>query len=319
MSRAVLPRELCDLVVDYLHAERATLSACALVCRAWVPASRFHLFAHIVLSDTAGHAAARLNALLGSPHATLAGAVRSLDLFNALAPIQIRGPPADAPLRVKTLLEIVPRIVQLRHVHTLALSDLPFDVLPAFARVRTLRLQDATAGPGLLRLATCFPSLTHLTLERVHAIPYRTISPSVVPMPRLMKLRRLTVRGSSLAFLGWMGVLAPRTCTLELDDMFPSELPYLTAYLSSLDNPLESLDLGLSSGADVRAFVWDALAGVLGAGTRLVICIDANVKGDADDDEGDNEEFERAEVILRAVFSELQQRKTLEVKRRLFD
>ncbi|KAJ6550848.1 hypothetical protein DFH09DRAFT_988700, partial [Mycena vulgaris] len=68
MSRAALPRELCDFVVDYLHAERPTLGSCALVCRAWVPASRFHLFERISLSQNDGHAAARLNDLLESPH-----------------------------------------------------------------------------------------------------------------------------------------------------------------------------------------------------------------------------------------------------------
>ncbi|KAJ6535073.1 hypothetical protein B0H19DRAFT_964200, partial [Mycena capillaripes] len=51
MSRASLPRELCDLVVDYLHADRASLGSCALVCRAWVPASRFHLFEYISLTE----------------------------------------------------------------------------------------------------------------------------------------------------------------------------------------------------------------------------------------------------------------------------
>ena len=39
-----LPAELCDSVVDYLYEDKSALRACALVCKAWVPASTFHLF-----------------------------------------------------------------------------------------------------------------------------------------------------------------------------------------------------------------------------------------------------------------------------------
>ncbi|KAJ7881924.1 hypothetical protein B0H13DRAFT_2539915, partial [Mycena leptocephala] len=206
MSRtATLPRELCDLIVDYLHAERVALGSCALVCRAWVPASRFHLFEHISLTDQKGHAAARLNELLASPHSTFAPAVRSLGFYNALAPVQIRQQ-RTGRTQLKTLLEIVPRIVQLTHIRTLALSDLPFEILSAFPKVQTLCLVGITAGPLLLRLAAHVPNLTHLTLKRVHAIPYRAPSPHAYAPPparEIKTLRCLTVRGSSIAFLGW--------------------------------------------------------------------------------------------------------------------
>lgn len=44
-----LPPELCDRIIDHLFFDRRTLSACALTCRAWLPASRLHLFRHIRL------------------------------------------------------------------------------------------------------------------------------------------------------------------------------------------------------------------------------------------------------------------------------
>jgi hypothetical protein len=309
MSPPALPQELCDFVVDHMHAERPALGACALVCRAWVPASRFHLFEHISLTRDEGHAAARLNDLLASPHATIAGAVRRLDLYNALAPIQVRDSLTGC-VHVKKLVEIVPRISQLHRIHTLTLSDLPFDILPAFSEVHTLFLVGITAGPGLLRLAEYLPSLTNLTFQRVHAIPYRPpASPTGPSPPRMEKLRCVTVRGSSIAFLGWMAVLAPHTSTLDLGELHPSEVPYLTRYLQALGRSLESLELGLSAGTDVREFTWDEVARVLGKTTRLSVSFDVlEWPAEEEKDEGNTESR------LRACFPELEKRGMLDVR-----
>jgi hypothetical protein len=42
-----IPQELVDMVIDHLHGDRRALSACSLVCRSWLPSSRFHKFASI--------------------------------------------------------------------------------------------------------------------------------------------------------------------------------------------------------------------------------------------------------------------------------
>ncbi|KAK0201002.1 hypothetical protein DFS33DRAFT_1094621 [Desarmillaria ectypa] len=44
LPNQILPPELCDIVIDFLHADRASLMSCSLVCRSWLPASRFHLW-----------------------------------------------------------------------------------------------------------------------------------------------------------------------------------------------------------------------------------------------------------------------------------
>ena len=43
----VLPNELMDRVIDHLHDDQKTLSACALVCSSWLPAVRSHRFRHV--------------------------------------------------------------------------------------------------------------------------------------------------------------------------------------------------------------------------------------------------------------------------------
>ncbi|PPQ67866.1 hypothetical protein CVT25_010305 [Psilocybe cyanescens] len=44
--------ELYDYIIDFLHDDDDALRACALVCRAWLPSSRCHLFYHLKLSGS---------------------------------------------------------------------------------------------------------------------------------------------------------------------------------------------------------------------------------------------------------------------------
>lgn len=45
-----IPQELFDHIIDHLHNEYSTLLNCSLVCQAWVPSSRLHLFSQIFLT-----------------------------------------------------------------------------------------------------------------------------------------------------------------------------------------------------------------------------------------------------------------------------
>lgn len=46
-----VPYELSDYIIDFLHADPSALSACALTCRSWAPAARFHLFRSVTLPN----------------------------------------------------------------------------------------------------------------------------------------------------------------------------------------------------------------------------------------------------------------------------
>jgi hypothetical protein len=39
-----IPQELSDMILDFLHNDRPALCSAGLVCRSWLPSSRFHLF-----------------------------------------------------------------------------------------------------------------------------------------------------------------------------------------------------------------------------------------------------------------------------------
>jgi hypothetical protein len=48
-----IPPELSDRVIDFLHDDWSALKACSLACKAWLPASRFHLWNRVVLRYSA--------------------------------------------------------------------------------------------------------------------------------------------------------------------------------------------------------------------------------------------------------------------------
>ncbi|KAF9263749.1 hypothetical protein L218DRAFT_987391 [Marasmius fiardii PR-910] len=48
-SISMLPQELVDQIIDHLHNDISSLKSCTLVCRAWLPTSRLHLFSKIRL------------------------------------------------------------------------------------------------------------------------------------------------------------------------------------------------------------------------------------------------------------------------------
>lgn len=46
---SLIPPELSDRIIDHLHDDTPTLSACSLTCRSWLPTARYHRFASITL------------------------------------------------------------------------------------------------------------------------------------------------------------------------------------------------------------------------------------------------------------------------------
>ncbi len=49
MVHSQLPNETWDTIIDFLHSDHPSLVVCSLVCRSWLPTSRYHLFERIVL------------------------------------------------------------------------------------------------------------------------------------------------------------------------------------------------------------------------------------------------------------------------------
>ncbi|KAK0447813.1 uncharacterized protein EV420DRAFT_1246316, partial [Desarmillaria tabescens] len=74
------PPELCDRIIDFLHRDHKALEACSLVCRAWIPASRFHLFECIHYGVLAWSSSRAMVDLLDSSFCTLFKYVREITI-----------------------------------------------------------------------------------------------------------------------------------------------------------------------------------------------------------------------------------------------
>ncbi len=86
LPRILFPQEIMDQFIDHLHDNVPALKECALVCRAWVYQSRWHLFRMIhilppVLAPDKG-SFATLSRLLEHPLCTFASSVRKLSIFD---------------------------------------------------------------------------------------------------------------------------------------------------------------------------------------------------------------------------------------------
>ncbi|KAJ7889868.1 hypothetical protein B0H14DRAFT_2691129, partial [Mycena olivaceomarginata] len=265
LSRLVLPHELWDVILDHLHLDRPVLRTAALVCRTWVPTTRFHLFADIVLSPKCVARAAGLNALLMSPHATLAPAVRRLALHGALVPVQLRNP--GGAQHLTTLIRLVPVLARLPRVKELELSDLPLVLLDGLKTVERLTLTGICAGAGLLRVVQAFPKLAQLTLEEVTAVPYRG---GISDMKT--GVHTLTIRGSSWQYLCLLGATL-QELELAFFDTDPLDALALPRLLTP-NTTLKTLRLHFVSAHEVRRFFAFGCQGPWPPAMRLEIAVE---------------------------------------------
>ncbi|KAK7001707.1 hypothetical protein R3P38DRAFT_3047353 [Favolaschia claudopus] len=245
-SSQILPPELWDIILDHLHDERSTLLASSLVCRSWVPTCRLHLFPSLSLSPKHIPRAVSIDALLANPHSTIRSAVRALSLPGALSPIQLLHTRNGSILTTFTFAALLPNLARhLPRVTELALSDYPWPLLTSLKTVERLTLTGVCAGPALLRVVDALPLLAELRLENVTAIPYRGGNCGLNEKLRLpTALQKLSIHGSSIAFLGWLeSRFAPSLIALSIDTLVSHELHYLGEYLRTVAGTLQELEL----------------------------------------------------------------------------
>lgn len=130
-EKRVLPPELTDTIIGFLHNDKPAVAACGLVCRAWVPASRYQLFRAIHLYAYT-QCIKFLNLLRVSPHIGCYVREVLLALSNNAA----------TSVCIAAISSCAPNVRELELVGT---DDAPFalfqDALSRLRSVRTLRLR----------------------------------------------------------------------------------------------------------------------------------------------------------------------------------
>ena len=143
MAAHHLPVELTDICIDQLHNDKRSLSACGLTCKAWLPASRYHLFSDVLLRP---NDYTPFSELLEAPSSySVASVVRRLIFYNS-SPIP-RWPKQDI---VRTHLHRI--ITLLQGVRCIKLSNYQFE---------------ASRMDNLIAALSNFSNLQHLELDRI--------------------------------------------------------------------------------------------------------------------------------------------------------
>lgn len=75
-----LPPELLDIIIDYGYSDRRMLATCALVCKAWLQSSRYHLFRTTVIRGNPGNDLKHFIDLLDSELNTFGDHIQHLTL-----------------------------------------------------------------------------------------------------------------------------------------------------------------------------------------------------------------------------------------------
>ncbi|KAK0431289.1 hypothetical protein EV421DRAFT_1854452 [Armillaria borealis] len=118
------PPELFDRFIDFLHHDNEALKACSLVCRAWIPATRFHLFEwlsfDIVRSIHAGNKGSYEDKvkLLDSSFCTLFKHVRKIHIDGSMPD----GYPIPIPSWLQPLGKYLNRFTSITVLHLLFIS-----------------------------------------------------------------------------------------------------------------------------------------------------------------------------------------------------
>lgn len=111
MCPMLLPLEMIEYIIDYLHDDNIALKTCSLVSKEWTNPSHYHLFHFIKVVDDTSLTKLRdfANILVAS---TLGRFIRHLHLYNGSFGVPLHGVEIDPPL----LLSILAPLRQLRTI-----------------------------------------------------------------------------------------------------------------------------------------------------------------------------------------------------------
>jgi hypothetical protein len=160
-KQITIPQEMVDKFIDHLYDNRSALKSCALVCRAWVPSSRYHLFSSLSFSPLSyGPSFPHLIGHLDHPLCTFASSIRKLFIIAS----------------------------------TDGGRPMPFwldPVIPYLAKLSSVKflISDEIAGwQALLKSPSFSPQITHLTLNNPLFKSFKECMDTIHSFPSLVHL-----------------------------------------------------------------------------------------------------------------------------------
>jgi hypothetical protein len=253
---SVLPAELFDSIIDYLHNNPGTLRRCSRVCKSWLPASRFHIFGFVRVEEKNAQRFVEI---------VLASVVREY-----IREIRISWlPPLDgagifSKNYTSQLIGIIPRLTELPALKSIEHSGI---VWPCFNHLDSLRfnavISDCKVLPIIhLRIENSTFSRAECVMEMISAC-YRLRSISIDSvswgkrktgiireLPVSPSLEELDLQSlDPKPLLDWLVVRKGFTNIrrLYLPELAEADIPAVAACLRVFGKSLDYLDLQLPS------------------------------------------------------------------------
>ena len=242
----ILPAELTDRVIDHLHSDKNALATCSLVCKTWLPASRYHFFQaiDIRLTDNNVYSFAEL---MDSPASTLFAHRLEVEIF----PISNDN---DDPYSASSILGAISHHLSRLKIRSLSFTCVEWDIdenleaiFGCFATISILYLEDVLflVPDQFIQFITSFLSLKELylggttlkTQDIAHIIPF-TLSPPLHTVDLILhdwKLHSTTWFLSAVQF--------PPLRSLHISWIEDEDLDVVQTVLKSLGPSIHHLDL----------------------------------------------------------------------------
>jgi hypothetical protein len=189
MELSKVPSEVFDTVIDFLHSDIPALKTCTLVCKEWLPASRYHLFSTISVDQ---HHVQRFLDMLDSPLCVWRPYIRHLQITGIRR--HTIGMLHD-PIYLQKLATLTVNELSLRHFHV-------DDDLSSFPR-----------SVHMTQLVSTFGGVTEM---KVSDGVFRTFS-HFLSMIIMFPLRRLTLGENRFSYSHH------RPITLDITTQLPIE------------------------------------------------------------------------------------------------
>lgn len=119
MAPIAIPNELSDRIIDHLHDDVVTLSACSLTCRSWLPTARYHRFSSVTLGrsfDSFSHlveASPDVRAVVESLAIIGGSWMRPDDIYSPIFNRMLSNLPAIQHIRLESLQFREPKALEL--------------------------------------------------------------------------------------------------------------------------------------------------------------------------------------------------------------
>nr|GAT46366.1 predicted protein [Mycena chlorophos] len=273
MNLLNLPGEILDHIVDFLHDDAFTLRTCSLVCRALVPAARFHTFQHVALRRRWNRIMhTQLDAfvlLLESPHCTFPTFVTRLsfqeldtdfpapgtDVYSvlrrrlpALAFIALSQPMGSSRAQLSSQLHGLGNFLP----HCTHLTSFLLD------RATFVFLEDIFEFLALLPASLEILELVDVRWMHFDVPQSETSDRKTIPFTAAKSLKTIKLHSSKDGVTNMSGILdhfvwsATNITTLELFGVFPHDFDGVGRFLDAHGATLTDFALGLDQDAPAR-------------------------------------------------------------------